>query len=168
MGSEMCIRDRPNRYGKRTVLLPYRLGRMQESRAFPADHVVGTDGELLSTLMMAWYTHPSRIPAEILAGTPLEDEGALAEVLRERKQARVAVRTPQRGEKTQAVGLAMKNAESALRRARLKDARNDQALTRLAEIARLPRPPRHIECFDNSNIQGSDPVSSQVLSLIHI
>ena len=145
------------------VLLPYRAGRMQESRAFPADGVVGTDGELLRSLMMAWYIHPSRIPGEVLAGMPLEDEGVLAEILRERKSAKVIVRTPQRGEKTQAVSLAMKNAESALRRARLKDARNDQALTRLAEIARLPRPPRHIECFDNSNIQGTDPVSSQVV-----
>ena len=144
------------------VLLPYGAGRMQESRAFLQTvwwARTGTAG----TLMMAWYAHPTRIPAEVLAGTPLEDEGALAEVLRERKQAKVTVRTPQRGEKTQAVGLAMKNAESALRRARLKDARNDQALTRLAEIARLPRAPRHIECFDNSNIPGSDPVSSQVV-----
>jgi len=145
------------------VLLPFRGGRMQESRSFPADGVVGADEEILSSLIMLWYANPARIPTEVLVGVPLADEDVLAEVLRDRKQARVSVRTPQRGEKTRAVGLAIKNAESALRRERLKEARTEQALTRLAEIARLPRAPKHIECFDNSNIQGTDPVSSQVV-----
>ena len=145
------------------LVLPFRQGRMQESRSFPADGVVGDDGEVILSLMMAWYSHPARIPAEVLVGTSIDGVDTLAEILRERKQAKVVVRVPLRGEKQRAVDLAMKNAQSALRRARLKDARTDQALTRLAEVARLPRPPRHIECFDNSNIQGTDPVSSQVV-----
>jgi excinuclease ABC subunit C len=63
------------------------------------------------------------------------------------------------------VELALKNAEGSLRRARLRDARTDSALDRLQEVARLPRRPHHIECFDNSNIQGTDPVASQVVFL---
>ena len=142
------------------VLLPYRAGRMQESRAFPADGVVGTDGELLSTLMMAWYAHPTRIPAEVLAGTPLEDEGALAEVLRERKQAKVTVRTPQRGEKTQAV--VWDEERRALRR-RTERCTAIKPSPDWLRSPDYPGPTPH-RVFDNSNIQGSDPVSSQVVS----
>jgi len=68
-----------------------------------------------------------------------------------------------RGDKVRVVELAATNAEGALRRARLRHARTDEALERLREVARLSRRPHHIECFDNSNIQGTDPVASQVV-----
>jgi len=145
------------------VLLPFRQGRMQEARSFPADSVVGDDSEVISTLLMAWYSSPTRIPDSVLVGCSLSDQSVMELILKERKGRRVEIRHPRRGDKSKALDLAQKNAVSALRRAMLRDARTDQALDRLQEIARLPRRPRHIECFDNSNIQGTDPVASQVV-----
>jgi excinuclease ABC subunit C len=145
------------------VLLPYRAGRMQEARSFPADGVVGENHEVLASLMMAWYRTAFRIPSVVLVSEPMADAELLEEVLGERIGRRVSVRYPQRGDWVKVVALAQKNAAGALRRARLRDARTDQALDRLAEVARLPRRPHHIECFDNSNIQGTDPVASQVV-----
>ncbi len=145
------------------ALIPYRLGRMQEARTFPADNVIGDDAEVITALLMAWYGGPSRIPDSVLVSCELMESDLIEAILRERKGRRVDLSCPQRGDKTKALALAQKNAQSALRRAMLRDARTDQALERLQEVARLPRRPRHIECFDNSNIQGTDPVASQVV-----
>jgi len=147
------------------VLLPVRRGRMQEAQSFPADGVVGDSAEVLSSLLVAWYSEASKIPAVVLVNEASRDQDLLAEVLSERRERRVEVRQPVRGDKLRVVELALKNAEGSLRRARLRDARTDSALDRLQEVARLPRRPHHIECFDNSNIQGTDPVASQVVFL---
>lgn len=153
------------REGARAIatLLPFRGGRMQEARSFTVDEVVGDDGEVLSSLLTAWYSAPNRIPDEVLVSATLPDQDALAEVLSERRERAVSVRRPVRGDKAKVVLLAQKNAEGSLRRARLRHARTDEALERLQKVARLPRRPHHIECFDNSNIQGTDPVASQVV-----
>jgi len=145
------------------VMLPFRGGRMQEARANPVESALGSDEEVLSAMLMAWYNTAMRIPAEVLVSHQLDDAGILAEIFGERRGRKVSVRAPQRGDKLRAVELATKNATSAMRRALLRDARTDKALERLQEVARLPRLPRHIECFDNSNIQGTDPVASQVV-----
>jgi excinuclease ABC subunit C len=112
---------------------------------------------------MAWYTSHARMAPELLLACEVDDVDILQEIFSERAGRKVVIRVPSRGDKLKAVGLATKNAHSALRRARLKQARSDSALVRLAEVARLPRLPRHIECFDNSNIQGENPVASQVV-----
>ena len=153
------------RHGTRAMvtLLPYRQGRMQEARMIPADDVVGNDAEVISSLMVAWYVNAARIPDAVLVGCDLTESEIIQGILWERKGRKVDLRSPKRGDKSKALNLARKNAESALRRAMLRDARTDEALDRLQEIARLPRRPRHIECFDNSNIQGTDPVASQVV-----
>ncbi|MAY79393.1 MAG: excinuclease ABC subunit C [Deltaproteobacteria bacterium] len=145
------------------TMLPFRGGRMQEARSFTVDEVVGSDGEVLSSLLTAWYSAANRIPDEVLVSSTIPDQEALGEVLTERRERVVVVRRPVRGAKAKLVLLAQKNAEGALRRARLRHARTDEALERLQKVARLPRVPHHIECFDNSNIQGTDPVASQVV-----
>ena len=153
------------REGERAMalLLPFRHGRMQEAHPFPLNEVVGEDGEVLSSLLTAWYHSSSRIPVEVLLSHALPDGPALQEVLSETLGRRVQLTNPQRGDKVKLIALATRNARGALRRSILRDARTDKALERLQEVARLPRRPHHIECFDNSNIQGTDPVASQVV-----
>ena len=60
-----------------------------------------------------------------------------------------------------------KSATNNLEQARIKYLSDEMkvtgALTELAEALELPRMPRRIECFDNSNIQGSNPVASMVV-----
>jgi excinuclease ABC subunit C len=145
------------------LMLPFRGGRMQEAREMPVEGALGTDSAVLSALLMAWYSQPGRSVPEVVLGAPVDDAEILSEIFAERAGRRVQIRVPERGDKLKAVALATKNATSALRRARLRDARTGTALERLREVARLPRLPRHIECFDNSNIQGTDPVASQVV-----
>lgn len=76
---------------------------------------------------------------------------------------------PQRGDKKKLVELSLKNANHFLLEARKRAAfldpeRNTQRiLETMKKDLRLPELPVHIECFDNSNIQGTNPVSACVV-----
>ena len=76
---------------------------------------------------------------------------------------------PQRGDKKKLIELSLKNANHFLLEARKRAAfldpeRNTQRiLETMKKDLRLPEYPVHIECFDNSNIQGTNPVSACVV-----
>ncbi len=141
------------------VRIPVRHGLMRE----PAPGAIEDDDGLLSSLLNTFYEHGEQIPPEILLPVAPPDIDGLAELLSERRGGRVALKVPQRGEKTRLIELARTNAKSVMDRARSESERKRQTLTELQRICRLPRLPRRIECFDNSNIQGSDPVGSMVV-----
>ncbi|HLR73055.1 MAG TPA: excinuclease ABC subunit UvrC [Pseudogracilibacillus sp.] len=77
----------------------------------------------------------------------------------------IDVHTPFRGKKRELVELAGKNAEIALeerfRLIELDEERTIKSVERLGELLHIESP-RRIEAFDNSNIQGTDPVSAMV------
>src|SRR5512133_2969950 len=76
---------------------------------------------------------------------------------------------PQRGDKLKLLELSQRNASSykidrvAARAAANKNDQEDKTLVRLKEDLRLKALPVLIECFDNSNIQGANPVASCVV-----
>jgi excinuclease ABC subunit C len=96
-----------------------------------------------------------------------DDRLTMEELLGEKRGTLVEVRVPERGEKRRLVELANENAREALEVARVKwlaDAdKTRQALEQLREELSLPEVPQRIECYDNSNIQGTSPVSSMVV-----
>ena len=76
---------------------------------------------------------------------------------------------PQRGEKRKLLDISQKNAKQ-YKLDKLKNAeklnpeqRTMRVLTQMQKDFRLNELPRHIECFDNSNIQGTNPVASCVV-----
>ncbi|MEY3835466.1 MAG: hypothetical protein RI989_894 [Bacteroidota bacterium] len=81
----------------------------------------------------------------------------------------VELHVPQRGDKKKLVDLSLKNANHFLLEARKRAAfldpeRNTQRiLETMKKDLRLSELPVHIECFDNSNIQGTNPVSACVV-----
>jgi excinuclease ABC subunit C len=144
------------------AILPVREGRMAEPRTFLVDDLVGDDGEALSSLVNAAYPHDD-VPAQILLPTLPADADALSDVLTERSGRRVKVATPRRGDKVRLVELATENAKTRFLREHDADARLRAGLARLAELLDLPAPPTRIECFDNSNIGGAQPVASMTV-----
>jgi excinuclease ABC subunit C len=77
----------------------------------------------------------------------------------------IKVLVPQKGDKRKMVELSLKNAlyyKKERNTTEPKVTRNDKILLQLQEDLQLKSVPRHIECFDNSNIQGHDPVASMV------
>ncbi|MFT5683072.1 MAG: excinuclease ABC subunit C [Myxococcota bacterium] len=145
------------------VRIPVRNGAMREPIPLRIEGAMDDDDALLSTLLNAFYEHGELIPGEILLPVAPPDIEGLAELLSERRGKKVLLKVPQRGAKTRLIDLAYTNAKSVMDRARSDTEKQRQTLTALQRICHLPRLPRRIECFDNSNIQGSDPVGSMVV-----
>ena len=111
------------------------------------------------------------IPKEILLEQNIEDQTALAEVLNDRANFSVHIIIPQRGEKLRLITMAKKNAEAFLEQEMRKyipdntniDTHQLQVLEELKTELNLPKLPHRIECFDISNIQGTDNVASMVV-----
>ncbi len=145
------------------ALVPVRQGMMQEAVTWTFDAAPDALAETLSSLINTWYDGRAELPPEILLSEQPSDHEALAEVLADRRGARLQLRVPQRGDKVGLVEIAVENARTAVRRAEAGRDDREQALAELQRLCRLQRPPRRIECFDNSNIQGSDPVAAMAV-----
>jgi excinuclease ABC subunit C len=120
-------------------------------------------GGVLSELLPQIYDRTSFVPREIHLPAPVEGEEALVEWLSQRRGERVYLRLPSRGPKAQRVALAMRNAELAHRR-RFRTAEvSESAALALQKKLNLADPPRRIEGFDISNLQGTETVASLVV-----
>lgn len=125
------------------------------------------DSAVLTNFLLQYYEGAQYIPRLVAIPSEADDRGAMEELLTEKRGTLVEVRVPERGEKRRLVELATENAKEALALMRVKwmaDAnKTEQALEQLREELSLPAIPRRIECYDNSNIQGTNPVSSMVV-----
>ena len=81
----------------------------------------------------------------------------------------VEFQIPQRGDKRRVLEVSLKNATQYMKdiekqqEALNPDRQTDLLMQRMQSDFRLQEEPRHIECFDNSNIQGTNPVASCVV-----
>ena len=126
-----------------------------------------TDSAVLTNFLLQYYEGAQYIPKLVAIPADPEDRETIEELLTEKRGSLVEVRVPERGEKKRLVELAGDNAKEALDMMRVKwmaDAnKTEQALEQLQEELSLPEIPHRIECYDNSNIQGTNPVSSMVV-----
>lgn len=146
-------------------VLHVRDGRVMGSAEHGFSDVRLDDAEVAASFLGQYYGGDAerQVPAEILTSVALDDDGAVEAFLGERAGRRVHVRLAQRGPGRELLQMALRNAELALRR-RL-DAREsvEAAQEELRERLGLARPPRRIECYDVSNLQGTLAVGSRVV-----
>lgn len=123
--------------------------------------------EILRSFVQQFYEEASYIPREIFLPVHLKEPGLLEEWLGSLRGGRVYLRTPQRGAKKELIALVNKNAavylEEIRTRAEHKRRHLQRAREQLQEILGLEQPPRRIEAFDVSNIQGHHVVASLVV-----
>lgn len=126
-------------------------------------------GDMLQSFVEDYYTgqFAGAIPDEVYLSDEIDDNEPLSEYLWEEHGKKVPIKVPKIGEKRQFIEMAVSNArlklgERKIEKAKAERDRIPQAVKDLKEALRLDRLPRRIECFDNSNIQGSDPVASMV------
>ncbi|MFO7848017.1 MAG: excinuclease ABC subunit UvrC [Balneolaceae bacterium] len=124
---------------------------------------------LVQSFVEDYYTgqFAGAIPDEVYVSEKMEDPDPLAEYLWEQHQKKVPIRVPKIGEKKHLINMAISNAKLNLGQRKLEKEKQEkeripQSVKDLKEFLHLDRLPRRIECFDNSNIQGSDPVASMV------
>lgn len=125
------------------------------------------DREILTSFVKQFYVQAQFIPHDILLPTAIDEADVINEWLQQKRGSRVQVKVPKRGDKAQLMQMAVKNAaeELALHRAREDQAkaRIEGALLGLKEYLDLAAVPRRIECYDISNIQGTESVGSMVV-----
>jgi excinuclease ABC subunit C len=103
----------------------------------------------------------------VLLPVEIEDAGAVAELLSERRGSRVELRAPKRGEARRLVAMAMENAThhlaAALEREGEARRRGEEAVFDLQKTLGLAVPPRRIEAYDISNLHGKSAVGSMIV-----
>ena len=142
----------------------FRTGQNWGNRAyFPkADKSLGL-GEVLSAFLAQFYDDKPP-PRLILISHAIEDQALLAEALATKSGHKIEISLPQRGEKKDLMAHALANAREALGRKLAETSSQQKLLNQLAETFGLPRPPRRIEVYDNSHIQGTNAVGAMIVA----
>ena len=142
----------------------FRSGQNWGNRAyFPrADRTVG-EPEILASFLAQFYDDKP-LPPLILLSHLLEEQALLEEAFCTRAGRKVEILVPQRGEKRALLDHALNNAREALGRRMAESQSQTKLLQGVAKVFGLDAMPRRIEVFDNSHIQGAEPVGAMIVA----
>ena len=147
-----------------------RGGRVKGQRGWVADKVDDSDtAQLVEGFLQQLYADEAgdAIPREVLVPAMPPDHAALEHWLTEKRGAKVQIRVPQRGDKKALQETVARNAMQALGLHKTKRASDlttrNRALEELQAALDLPEAPLRIECYDISNLQGTEVVGSMVV-----
>ncbi|MCS7255066.1 MAG: excinuclease ABC subunit UvrC [Thermomicrobium sp.] len=122
---------------------------------------------ILTSFVQQYYAQASSIPPELVVPYPLEDSDTLAAFLAQRRGAAVQLCVATEGLRRDLVDMIAKSAQQNLEQYRVRWLNDEQrttlALEELADALGLDRLPRRIECFDVSQLQGTNVVASMVV-----
>jgi len=146
-------------------LFHLRGGRVVDRRDFYWEDLDEFDpAEFLPSLLKQLYLDANYLPKFIHIPMDFDERALLEEVLTESSGHRVEILNPQRGQKHAFLELVEKNAKhSFVQRFRVLKPSSKAISEALESALGLPDPPKRIECFDISHIQGSDTVASMVV-----
>jgi excinuclease ABC subunit C len=123
--------------------------------------------EIYNAAIKFYYGEHTEIPKEILFETEPDDSGLLLEWLNIRSSRKVKFIIPQRGELRSLVKMCKQNAVLQLKEIQIQKMKKEghvaYSVGALQRDLRLKNPPKKIECFDISNLQGTDSVASMVV-----
>ncbi len=149
-----------------------RGGRVVDKRElFWEDQEHFDPAEFFGSVLKQYYVDAQFVPVDVHVPADFEDRGLLEEWLSQRRgrmaggarRSKVEIKTPQRGAKRELMELVHRNARLAfLQRFRAAMPSAATIAKEVEEALDLEKPPRRIECFDISNLQGSDVVASMV------
>jgi excinuclease ABC subunit C len=142
----------------------FRTGQNWGNRAyFPRADRTLTPEEVLGAFLAQFYDDKP-CPRLILLSHETEDCELLAEALSIKSGRKVEISVPQRGEKRELIAHALANAREALGRKLAEAASQQRLLSALATSFGLAAPPRRIEVYDNSPIQGTNAVGAMIVA----
>lgn len=125
------------------------------------------EGEVAEEFVLQYYATSPAIPPQVIVSNEVENAGALAEALADRRGGPVEVRHAERGDKRQIYELAQRNAQLALDQDRLRSehrrTQRIEALDGLQRALGMDTIPMRIECFDISNLGETHTVASMVV-----
>lgn len=153
-------------YGNAVVTqLAVRSGVLMDTRHFHFSETLATKAEVLTSFVRQFYGKAPQIPPEILISEAPEKAAValMQEELTDRRGRAVRLHRPQRGAKVPPLKMAQANAQKELSAYSDRLVAQTDFLKRLQKRLHLAHTPRRIECFDNSHLMGSWPVSAMVV-----
>ena len=142
----------------------FRTGQNWGNRAyFPRAEKSFTAEEVLASLLAQFYDDKPP-PRLVLLSHAIEEAELMANALSVKAGFKVEVATPRRGEKKELIAHALTNAREALGRKLADTATQGRLLQGLVTTLGLPHPPRRIEVYDNSHIQGTNAVGAMIVA----
>ena len=127
---------------------------------------VGADveeAEVLEAFLGQFYDNKEP-PRQVILSHPIENEDLMADALSGKRGGKVEILVPRRGEKAELVDSALRNARESLARKMAETATQAKLLKGLAEAFELDEPPKRIEVYDNSHIQGTNAVGAMIVA----
>jgi excinuclease ABC subunit C len=130
---------------------------------FPAHVSEMNEDEVFTSFLAQFYEDvpPARL---ILLDRELPEATLLAQALSERAERKIEIAVPQRGDRVRLVAQATRNAEEALDRRLAESTTQGKLLQEVAELFELAEPPKRIEIYDNSHIQGTNALGAMVVA----
>jgi len=126
-----------------------------------------SEAELLRGFILMYYGSATRIPRTVLLVGQIDEPELVAEWLGQRRSGLVRLEVPVRGRKRALLQQLADTAAEELKQLRIQAdydrSRTEPMLTALAEALELDEPPRRIECYDISNIQGDSATGAMVV-----
>ncbi|MFL2756817.1 MAG: excinuclease ABC subunit UvrC [Dehalococcoidia bacterium] len=96
-----------------------------------------------------------------------EDKDILLRFLSDKRHSKVSIHTPKRGERKNLIKMVEENASKGMDQLKIsrfvESDNNESALIQIQEALNLPEKPTRIECYDISNIQGTNAVGSMIV-----
>jgi excinuclease ABC subunit C len=125
------------------------------------------ESELLRSFLLQYYTSATHVPRSVIVPGPVEDPDLMRDWLTQRRGGPVSIDVPQRGRKRALVTQLAETAAQELEQLRIQAdydrSRTEPMLAAIAEALDLEEPPKRIECYDISNIQGDSAVGAMVV-----
>jgi excinuclease ABC subunit C len=125
------------------------------------------EGELLRGFLLQYYASATHVPRTVILPGQVEEPDLLTGWLIQKRGGPVTIEVPQRGRKKALVAQLAETATQELEQLRIQAdydrSRTEPMLAALAEALELETPPKRIECYDISNIQGDSAVGAMVV-----
>ena len=142
----------------------FRAGQNWGNNAFfPRHSKDQTAAEVIEAFIGQFYSNKP-IPKNVFVSEALPNHNLVEEALSEMSGRKINVTTPARGEKKKLVTHAVNNAQEALARKLAETATQTKLLAELQDIFKMDAPPERIEVYDNSHIQGTNPVGAFIVA----
>src|ERR1700730_9706412 len=142
----------------------FRTGQNWGNRAYFPRVDRSLDCALVLSAFLAQFYDDKPVPKLILISHDVTNRELLAEALSTKAERKIEIRVPQRGTKSGLVEHALANAREALGRKLAESSSQRRLLDALAERFSLSAPPRRIEVFDKSHIQGTTAVGGMIVA----
>ena len=120
------------------------------------------DEEVVLEFMKQYYTSDVEIPSKIMLRYEIKDD-SLMQLLMQKKDGRIEIRIPKKGEKLRFIEMAEKNAKISLENMHNKQDKVNINIANLTQMLKLPVMPSNIESYDISNTSGKEIVGGMIV-----